>query len=1112
MMYNCRSQWLYQMGKMMKLLTLFLLTGALSLSANSLAQNQKVTLEVKDCAVIDFFRIIQEKTQLYFVYNMKNFQHVAKVNVKAEQEELKTLLDRVFKEQKLEFIFESNTVIVRQQQSRGIKVSGLVSDEKSDPLPGVTVLIKGTQLGVSTDVDGKFNITVPSGNHVLIFTMIGMETVEVGIQGKEKVNVVMKMMVNELEDVVVTGIFKKARESYTGAVTSISSKEMKMFRGQNMLSTLKNIDPSINFVINNNMGSDPNALPEINIRGNSSLPMSVEELNFGASRQLNAPLVIMDGFEISLEKLMDFNDEEIESINILKDAAATAIYGSRGANGVIVVITKSPKAGKMKVYASVGCNVEIPDLSSYHLLNAADKLALEKEVGFFEDKKDPGKDQNLKMKYYALLSEVLRGVDTDWLSKPLRIGVGQRYNLRLEGGSDAFRWAVSLGQNSINGVMKSSERNNFTGSITLSYTYKNVVFKNQTTLDFNKAENSKYGKFSTYADLNPYWRVKDEQGEYIKNYQYSTGGFMPIGNPLYDARLNIRDESRYNQTTNNFSLEWDVVQKLTLRVALGLSKQNNSSDYFLPPGHSSFSTKDYQEGDKFSRKGKYDYKTGELVNLNGNVTLSYNKLWADKHLLYAGVDYFISERKSHDYNISVEGFSSDEMDFLGNALQYKEGGKPLGNESTTRQVGFTGNLNYTYDNRYYADFSYRVDGSSQFGSKKRFAPFWSAGIGWNMHHESFLKNWNFLDKCRLRLSYGETGSVKFSSYQALSMFKYYQDDRYLIYQGADLQGLGNENLKWQVTGQWNAGLEWSCWNGLFSASLDVYHKKTSNLLSQMDLVPSSGFASYTDNVGAVKNVGFEAMLSTYLIRNTQRRIIWMVSGRIAHNKNEITKLSDAIKLRTEEYKNNNMEITQLLCEGYSQSAIYAVPSLGIDPSTGKELFLDRYGNITDVWASSAKRYFGDTEAKFRGNINTMFRYRDLTLNVSFGYRWGGQQYNETLLRKVEVVKSDIKRNVDYRVLTDRWQKPGDIKQFKAYGDERTKASSRFVMDDNVFELQAIGLQYRWNSSVLQRFLGLETVNFDVNMSDVFYISSVKRERGISYPFAWRVNFSIGLIF
>lgn len=186
-------------------------------------------------------------------------------------------------------------------------------------------------------------------------------------------------------------------------------------------------------------------------------------------------------------------------------------------------------------------------------------------------------------------------------------------------------------------------------------------------------------------------------------------------------------------------------------------------------------------------------------------------------------------------------------------------------------------------------------------------------------------------------------------------------------------------------------------------------------------------------------------------------------------------------------------------------------SLGIDPSTGKELFLDADGNVTSVWNSSAKRYFGQTEHKFRGNFNSLFTYKNLTVNLNFGFRWGGQQYNQTLLSKVEVTNSAIQYNVDRRVWADRWQKPGDLKPFKGYGDEATKASSRFVMDERVFELQSASVSYRWQTPFISK-LKLESINFDLNMSDVFYVSSIKRERGTNYPFARRMEFAIGLMF
>lgn len=1102
----------------MKFLAVFILLCSSQLNAVVYSQTAQVTLNLKDASFKEFVAILEKTTDYTFLYSDAEVKKLNNLNIQCQNADLRQVLNDCLQKVGLSYRMMNNTIVITQasaspQTPQSVKISGQVVDIAQRPLPGVTVILKGTTIGTATDTDGKFELLLPTNiKPVLLFSFIGMKEQEITVKEGESLKIIMEENIEEMEEVVVTGIFNKSRESYTGAVTSISSKELKIFKGQNMLSTIKNIDPAFNIVANNITGSNPNVIPEINIRGNSSLPMSMDELNNQTAQALNQPLIIMDGFEISLQKLMDFNDEDIENINILKDASATAIYGSRGANGVIVITTKTPKAGKLKAFAKAGFSLEMPDLSSYNLLNAKEKLALEKEVGLYENsgKKDPHKEQELEEKYYAILKEVLRGVDTYWLSKPLHIGVGQKYNVRLEGGSQEFRWGAGISYNSIQGVMIGSERNTFSGTISLAYTYKNLLFQNQTILDYNHSAESKYGGFSTYAQMNPYWTPRDEAGNLIL--YYTTIGGSPIANPLYDASLNTKNESKYDRLINNFSIEWNISKSLKLRGQIGISKGHNSRDIFLPAEHSSFnSSQEWNKTENFFRKGKYTYVTGESSNLESRVTVSYSNTFAEKHLIYAGFDWSLSNSKEFDYTIVGEGFSNQDHNFLGNALQYAKNGRPTGYESVSRQVGFTGNINYTYDNRYYADFSYRTDGSSQFGSNKRFAPFYSIGVGWNLHHENFLKNQETVNTLRLRASYGKTGSQQFSSYQALRTYQYYTDERYLVWNGANLIGLGNENLKWQITDQYDFGIEIGMLKHRLSVNFDIYQKKTSNLLSQMDLPLANGFSSYADNVGEVNNIGFEAHISGYAIQNTEKGIIWMLSGKLAYTKNEITRLSEALKRQTEEYKKKNVEINRLLYEGHSQYAIYAVPSLGIDPSTGRELYFDAQGHVTPTWNPSAKQYFGQKEPKFRGNFTSLFSYKDLSLNLNFGFHWGGQQYNETLLNKVEVTNNQIQYNVDRRVWAERWQKPGDLKPFKGYGNNKTKASSRFVMDDNVFELQSASLQYYWHSKFIKS-LNLESIRFDVNMSDVFYISSIKRERGTSYPFARRIEFSLGLTF
>ena len=1100
-------------GKRRFLFLLFLILTT-QFSLNAYSQERKITFSLKNASLKDIIGEIRKNSDYDFVYRDVNLESFTRRDVAFKDATIEQVLTDCLKGISLGYEINGKTIIIRkkaisQKEKKSKTITGKVSDEQGNVLPGVTVIIKGISLGTATNSDGEYRLEIPEINDpVLIFSFVGMRTQEVIVGSKTRVDVQLVEDSKTLEGVVVTGIFTKSKESYTGAVTSISAKELKMYRGQNLLATLRNIDPSVNIVTDNALGSNPNLIPEINIRGNSSLPTSVYELNQRVSKQLNAPLVIMDGFEISLQKLMDFNDEEVESINILKDASATAIYGSRGANGVIVVTTKAPRAGKLKVFMQGGINIEMPDLSSYDLLNARDKLELERIVGLYDDKDDIVNDRALKETYYQLYEEVLKGVNTDWLSQPVRTGVGQKYNLRLEGGDQAFRWGVDLSYNSIMGAMKGSKRNTFSGCVTLSYSVKNVIFKNQTGVDINKGDESKYGTFSDYAEMNPYYRIKDENGVM---YKYYTIKGKRQDNPLYNASLNTINQQKYTLIMNNFSIEWNIYNDLRLNARLGVQKQNNTSDNYLPPSHSIFSYT--TDSDSYFRKGSYTYKTGENINVDANVTLSYSKVFRDKHQLYAGFDYSIAQKKDYSYTFKVEGFSDGKLDFIGNALQYEKGGKPYATEDLSRRVGFTGNINYIYNNRYYMDFSFRADGSSLFGSKNKFAPFWSVGVGWNVHNEKFMAKQNVVNTLRVRGSYGETGSQQFSSYQALSTFQSYTGKRYIVWNGAELMGLGNEKLKWQVTTQINGGVEMELWNGRVSASFDIYSKKTSDLLSRMDLPLANGFSSYVDNVGEVQNNGCEMVLGGYLIRDTRSNIIWSMTAKLAYTKNKVTKLSEAIKKQNEIFKLNGAEINQLLYEGYAQNSIWAVPSLGIDPSTGDEIFLDKDGNITSKWNAADKRYFGVDEPKYRGNISTYFAWKDFSINLGFACHWGGQQYNNTLLNKVEVTNDYInKNNVDGRVYKKRWQKPGDVKPYKGYGDVATKATSRFVMDDNVFQFQSASVEYRLRSEWLSNRWKIETVNIGANMSDIFYISSIKRERGTSYPFARRLSLMLSLIF
>ncbi|WP_099292611.1 SusC/RagA family TonB-linked outer membrane protein [Butyricimonas sp. Marseille-P3923] len=1088
-------------------------------------QPRKVTLNLKGVSLSVLFNEIKKQTSYKFFYNDTQEKNIGKVTVSVTDETVENVLKRVFENSAYTFQVVGEQIVITDKKmedtrQKNVRITGLVTDQHKIPLSGVTVVVKGVPIGTATDVDGRYALTLPvMENMALIFSFIGMETQEVKYTGLDTINVILQEQAETLQDVVVTGIFKKNRESYTGAVRVVTAQELKNFKGRNLIASLANIDPAFNLIANNDLGSNPNRLPEVQIRGAASLP-NVGELQDNTSADLNTPLIILDGFETTLQRMMDLDDNEVASITILKDGSATALYGSRGANGVIVITTREPEPGKLRFYYKGEMNIETPDLSDYHVLNSRDKLRLEEMSGYYHTT-TLGPDWEIRFQEYhnAVLAQVEKGVDTDWLSIPLRTGVGHRHNLRVEGGDASFRYSLSLQYNLTEGVMKDSKRENFNGEINLSYKHQHLIFSNRLSIGLNKASESPYGAFSDYVKLNPYREPYDEEGNVRRYFAPYNWGYWAnssgvdsekgVPNPLYDATLKTYDKSNYTNITNNFSIEWTPIPELTFRGRVGISGQMNESDVFRPSTHSSFVS---YTGEDVARKGSYQYGTGKDYRYEASFTANYRKLFGGKHLVYAGVNAEMSESTGRSYTFKVEGFADESIDFLSMGLQYEKEAKPSGSESKSRRVGLVGNVNYSYDNRYFMDFNIRTDGSSQFGSSKRFAPFYSVGLGWNVHNEEFFRNNIYINRLKLRASYGVSGSQQFSSYQAMETYSYYVGDRYNIWMGAYQMALGNKNLEWQTVDKYNVGFEGEFLNSRVSLDLDVYLEKTSSLLSSLELPYSNGFDSYTENIGSVENSGFELKASVWLLRDTEKRLMWSVTGNIAHNKDKITKLSEAMKAANEKLaRTSGSNPNRILREGDSQNAIYAVPSLGIDPSSGEEIYLKKNGEVTKLWSADDRVKCGVAQPKYRGNLSTMVRYKDLSLNMSFGFRWGGQQYNQTLIDRVE--NADKRYNVDDRVFKDRWQNPGDKTFFKGVNVTRPSYySSRFVQDETSFWCQNMNLTYELRDWAWMRHLGVSVINATVGTGELFYLSTIKQERGLSYPFSRQYIMSLSVMF
>ncbi|MDE7074568.1 MAG: SusC/RagA family TonB-linked outer membrane protein, partial [Odoribacter sp.] len=830
---------------------------------------KRVTVSLTNATLEQILSEINRQTGVNYGFQSngkvdKNRPFTLQVKNVTVEEALRTLLT----DSPYTFIYEKNRIVIASREDNGmqapqsVKVSGKVGDEKGQPLPGVTIIIKGTTVGTATDMDGRYSMTLPGNgeNVVLVYSFVGMKEKEVAYKGQEEVNVVLVPAVEEMDEVIVTGIFTKAKESYTGAVTTITEKELKAAGNRSVLSSIRNMDPSFNIVEDLEYGSDPNRLPDVTMRGRTSMDVNVRDLQEDANTQssANLPLFILDGFEVSLQRVMDMDQELVASITLLKDASATALYGSRGANGIVVITSKRPEPGKLRVSYRGTVNIEAPDFSSYNLMDAAEKLEYERLANLYSS---PYNDTRLKFEqlYNQRKIDVERGVNTYWLKYPVRTAVGSRHSLRLDGGADNFNYGVTLSYNNVAGVMKKSARNTLSGNFFLQYEYKNLKFQNDFTVSYNKNYNSPYGSFSEYATMSSLYTPYNEDGSLKKMLSEETIAMNTpqiTGNPLYNASLPSRNDGRYTNLQNNFAIEWYVLPEFFVRARVGLTKQDDRSDVYLSRDHTSFET-DYYTGDNYKLRGSYVFSTAYYFAYEGDVTLNYNKTFGDKHSLYAGFSFNFADDKTENYGFTAQGFSALNKDNIGMASSYAVDSRPTSSEDHSRRFGSILNFNYIYNHRYFVDFSGKLEGSSKFGSNDRIAPFWSVGLGWNLHNENFLANQQTIDNLRLKVSYGTTGSQNFSPYQALTTYRYFTNQTYEYWTGAYMIGLGNPDLTWQKTKQANVGLETMLFNGRVRLNVDWYNKLTEALLTDINLPTAAGFGSYKANVGKVRNQGVE---------------------------------------------------------------------------------------------------------------------------------------------------------------------------------------------------------------------------------------------------------------
>jgi len=1000
-------------------------------------------------------------------------------------------------------------------------VYGRVIEKLSkEPMVGVTIRLDGHSTGVITDINGCYVLTLPEKGGLVIYSYIGFETRKIKVTSRQKVDVQMVEATESIQEVIVTGYNSIQKESFTGNTTKIEKEDLLKVNPNNLISAIQTFDPSFRIQENLAAGSDPNSLPQFVLRGQTGIGETTlgQTSTSSISREVlsgnsNLPIFILDGFEVDVEKIYDLDMNSIHSINILKDAAATAMYGSRAANGVIVIERRAPEAGKFRVQYSGVLSAELPDLSSYNLMNAREKLETERLAGLY-DSNTPEIDPYTNG-YYQRLNNVLTGVDTYWLSQGLRTALNHKHSVFIDGGENDVRWGVELGFRGTEGVMKHSSRKNANAAFYVDYRIGGLQIKNKVTYTYNKSTDVPFNSFSDYSHLLPYMRLYDENGDYVRRLEKFDGASGTQVNPLYEINFyNSFDHSGYDEVTDDLSLNWRITDGLRLRGQFSVLMRNSTGDLYKDPASASYSAS------TGNINGEKTESTQKRTVIDGSLSLMYNNTFKG-HNLNICLSSNMRQTQSTASETRYRGFPGGDLVSSNYAAEVY--GKPSSSDNTTRLVGALLTSNYTYNNIYLADLTGRIDGSSEFGSDKRWSMFWSTGAGINIHNYDFMKSNELFSMLKFRASYGLTGKTNFSLYSAKDMYQLQTDSWYPTGYGVFLYQMGNPNLKWERKYTLDYGVEIGLWHDKIYLKASAYDERTIDLITDYTIPSSTGFTSYKENMGKVKNTGVELELRARLY--SDRNWLFQLYGSFARNKNTIIEISQAMRdynKRVEElFSGYNPESSSdskyaktylKYYEGASLTSIYGMKSLGISLTNGKEIYLRRNGDVTDVWSADEWTIIGDTAPKGQGSFGYTLSYKQLSMFASFLYTFGGDAYNNTLVSYVE--NADIKNdNVDKRVLLDRWQKPGDITTMKDIRDRNvtTGASSRFVQKNNTLQWSSLTMSYNFRPEQLKK-LHLSGLRLSFTMNDLFYWSTIRQERGLDYPYSRSFNLTTNIIF
>jgi TonB-linked SusC/RagA family outer membrane protein len=1018
----------------MKLVSFIILITCLQITGDAFGQqDRRISIKADSLPLTKLLKMIEKKSGYRFVYRNDLIPASNKVSIDVNNALTEDILRKILKNTGLTFKqLSANLVAIApedKKETAGININGLVTDVSGHPLPGVSLRIAGLNKGTTTDENGQFHMEIPSYS-TLVCSFIGYEEQKVQVNNNTYFNIVMKDNSRGLNEVVVVAYSVQTRSSLTGSATMVNAS---LYDKAPRSSFQESLQGNVTGLQSTNGSGAAGSVPSIHIRGIGSMTAG------------SAPLYVVDGVPVVTDNLTDYNvnslaginSADIASVSILKDAASASIYGSRAANGVILITTKSGSQGKTKISASIqrGSNqLTIPQAN--YPLNTKEMLELLREG--WANKADGTGETGFQKELRA------RGVDTmvntNWIDVLTRHGSYTQANLSAAGGSNRTKFYVSGGLYDSKSALKGVDYKRMTGKLNLSNQATNrLSFDVNLSLSYQRA--NAVGDVGLMANpvrslvrLQPWLKVYNNDGSYDFSYNNTF-------NPVAILEGNSRTGSTYG-LLGGVGAKYEFTDYLSFETKISLDLNYARSNLFFAPGF----------GDGKNTNGWVAVNNTLWNNWVSTNILRFNRRWG-----YHGINTFIGYEAQKTTNT---GNASEASNLLPGLQQLADASKPETIKSVSNANSLTGvflNTSYDYKQKYYFTASIRRDASSRFGSQKRNAVFWSLGTAWNIYREPFLENVPGINELKIRASYGSNGNQAIDNYASLSLYSPGND--YDGKPGYVLTQYPNPFLTWEQNMPFNVGLDFTVLKNRLSGTIEYYNRTTSRLLLNVPVSSSNGITTVFRNNGEMKNSGMEIALSSRnIIAKNEDGFSWRTDANFSTLTNIITRLDNQI---------TNLNYRREIGKDFYQ--FYLVGFAGADPQTGEALwYKDASKTTTTKSYGEAQRFYqGSALPKFYGGITNYFSYKGFDLSFQFFYNWGNKVFDNWGPFTESDGSGGFGGGAKMSRLTyeNRWQQPGDITSVPkvVFGGTQSglsnQNSSRFLYDGSFIRLRDVMLAY-----------------------------------------------------